>query len=177
MLISCPECKKEVSNEALSCPHCGHPLKPTAELQPPLPIKGKAPIFLILSVIALVLTLGTPRFLALFPIMGVLGCAVISLFRKERGKVMAAISLLLGIGVWVLNEMPSATTAQRARLRAGPRIWAPQTQRARLRAGPRIGAPQKSWPTTGTRTLTSEPTALSNGMFKSAINRREILGT
>jgi hypothetical protein len=110
MLISCPECKKEVSNEALSCPHCGHPLKPTAELQPPLPIKGKAPIFLILSVIALVLTLGTPRFLAFFPIMGVLGCAVISLFRKERGKVMAAISLLLGIGVWVLNEMPRRAT-------------------------------------------------------------------
>ncbi len=27
-LILCPECHKEVSNEAESCPHCGYPLKP-----------------------------------------------------------------------------------------------------------------------------------------------------
>ncbi len=27
-LILCPECKKEVSNEAGTCPHCGYPLKP-----------------------------------------------------------------------------------------------------------------------------------------------------
>ena len=26
-LIHCPECNHEVSNEALSCPHCGYPLK------------------------------------------------------------------------------------------------------------------------------------------------------
>ena len=26
-LISCPECKKDVSTEADSCPHCGHPIK------------------------------------------------------------------------------------------------------------------------------------------------------
>ncbi len=27
-LILCPECKKEVSTEAGTCPHCGYPLKP-----------------------------------------------------------------------------------------------------------------------------------------------------
>ena len=26
-LIECPECGKEVSSEAESCPHCGHPIK------------------------------------------------------------------------------------------------------------------------------------------------------
>jgi len=26
-LISCPECKKEISDKALSCPSCGYPLK------------------------------------------------------------------------------------------------------------------------------------------------------
>jgi len=26
-LISCPECKKEVSDQATSCPQCGHPLR------------------------------------------------------------------------------------------------------------------------------------------------------
>ena len=26
-LISCPECKKEISSAATSCPSCGHPLR------------------------------------------------------------------------------------------------------------------------------------------------------
>lgn len=29
MLISCPERNLQVSDKALSCPHCGHPLKPS----------------------------------------------------------------------------------------------------------------------------------------------------
>ena len=28
-LINCPECKKQVSNSALFCPHCGFPLEKT----------------------------------------------------------------------------------------------------------------------------------------------------
>ena len=27
MLIKCPECHREISNQAISCPHCGYPLK------------------------------------------------------------------------------------------------------------------------------------------------------
>jgi predicted amidophosphoribosyltransferase len=27
-LIECPECKKEISDHASSCPHCGYELKP-----------------------------------------------------------------------------------------------------------------------------------------------------
>lgn len=30
MLINCPECELQVSDKALSCPHCGYPLKPSA---------------------------------------------------------------------------------------------------------------------------------------------------
>lgn len=26
-LIECPECRREISSEAISCPHCGYPLK------------------------------------------------------------------------------------------------------------------------------------------------------
>lgn len=29
MLVDCPECKNQVSNEATSCPKCGHKLKDT----------------------------------------------------------------------------------------------------------------------------------------------------
>lgn len=31
MLIKCPECELQVSDRALSCPHCGYPLKPEAK--------------------------------------------------------------------------------------------------------------------------------------------------
>lgn len=27
MLFKCPECDLQVSDKAISCPHCGHPLK------------------------------------------------------------------------------------------------------------------------------------------------------
>ena len=38
-LISCPECSREVSDQAAACPHCGYPLSPrrTATAQPPDP--------------------------------------------------------------------------------------------------------------------------------------------
>lgn len=35
-LVTCPECKKEVSDQALSCPHCGYPLQLVREGTPPL---------------------------------------------------------------------------------------------------------------------------------------------
>lgn len=31
-LFNCPECGKEISDQAVSCPHCGYPLKPDATL-------------------------------------------------------------------------------------------------------------------------------------------------
>lgn len=31
MLIKCPECELQVSDKALSCPHCGYPMKPGAQ--------------------------------------------------------------------------------------------------------------------------------------------------
>ena len=30
-LINCPECKKEVSDKAISCPYCGFPISPVLE--------------------------------------------------------------------------------------------------------------------------------------------------
>ena len=32
MLIKCPECGKEISSEAVSCPHCGYPIKKNLDL-------------------------------------------------------------------------------------------------------------------------------------------------
>ena len=39
MLIKCPECDLQVSDMALSCPHCGYPLKTTSVTQIPKPRK------------------------------------------------------------------------------------------------------------------------------------------
>jgi hypothetical protein len=30
-LISCPTCRREVSEDAEKCPHCGHPIKKKSE--------------------------------------------------------------------------------------------------------------------------------------------------
>ncbi len=111
MLIECHECKREVSDQAESCPHCGHPIKATTHEIPRISQKERsAPIFLVLSVIALVLTLGTPRLLLFFPLMGTLGCAAISLLRKEKGRPGAVLVLILGIGLWALSDLGSLTS-------------------------------------------------------------------
>ena len=31
MLIECPECQLQISNKAISCPHCGYPMKPSVQ--------------------------------------------------------------------------------------------------------------------------------------------------
>lgn len=106
MLIECPECKRQVSDQAESCPHCGHPMK---QATPPAPTAEKkernAPIFLVLSIIAFVLTLNTPKLLLFFPLMATLGCAVISLFRNEKGRIGAVLVLLFTGGLFVLSEL------------------------------------------------------------------------
>lgn len=33
-LIKCPDCGKEISSHAESCPHCGYPLKKKSEIRP-----------------------------------------------------------------------------------------------------------------------------------------------
>ena len=36
MLIKCPECELQVSDKALSCPHCGYPLQDGAPSAKPI---------------------------------------------------------------------------------------------------------------------------------------------
>jgi hypothetical protein len=35
-LVSCPECKEKVSDQASACPHCGHPMQPALKVDEPL---------------------------------------------------------------------------------------------------------------------------------------------
>jgi hypothetical protein len=106
MLIECPECKRQVSDQAEGCPHCGHPIRSSVhEIPRATPKDRNAPIFLVLASIALVLSLFTPRLLLFFPIMGTLGCTAISLFRKEKGRIGAVLVLVFAVGLLVLSEV------------------------------------------------------------------------
>jgi hypothetical protein len=107
MLIECPECKRQVSDQAEACPQCGHPIRPAAVGEiAQATVKGRnAPVFLVLGSIALVLSLCTPRLLLFFPIMGTLGCAAISLLRREQGRVGGILVLVFGIGLLAFSEV------------------------------------------------------------------------
>lgn len=58
-LVSCPECGKEISDAAHTCPHCGHPFQ---ESQPhdasPVPRKSKRPIITAACVLVFVAVVG-----------------------------------------------------------------------------------------------------------------------
>ena len=57
-LINCPECNREISDQAKFCPHCGYPLKnitPTAVKQTPKAKKSLKPAPIILAAVAFVL--------------------------------------------------------------------------------------------------------------------------
>jgi hypothetical protein len=43
MLIKCPECQKEISDAAASCPHCGKGIK-----RPPIKVSADIGVFIIL---------------------------------------------------------------------------------------------------------------------------------
>ncbi|MGP8282819.1 MAG: hypothetical protein ACLQT6_08910 [Desulfomonilaceae bacterium] len=40
-LIKCPECNKDVSTQAASCPHCGAPISPPQEIKVVTELTGK----------------------------------------------------------------------------------------------------------------------------------------
>jgi zinc-ribbon domain len=110
MLIECPECKRQVSDQAESCPHCGNPMKPSvseAHGVTQTQKERRAPIFLGIAAIALILSLFTPRLLLFFPIMATLSCATIALFRKETAPAAAVLVLVLGVGILVLDNSGS----------------------------------------------------------------------
>lgn len=48
-LIKCPECGKDISDEAKACPNCGHPLQPKS--------KKKSPLIIVLAIIGGVIAL------------------------------------------------------------------------------------------------------------------------
>ncbi len=98
MLINCPECKKEVSDKAMSCPHCGYLLK---EIQQPLstpqvtpPSKKKTP--LLKKEINSSLCLGISAYFALFILLPYASEDV----SVSAIALAAAVMFLRGLSIW-----------------------------------------------------------------------------
>jgi hypothetical protein len=115
MLIECPECKRQISDAAPSCPGCGYVLsKPqgATELSPAPPAQsgsmGSAPVFLAIATVSLVLSPFTPRILLFFPVMVAVGCSVVSFFRRERLRFGAVIVAVLAIVLFSMSEADMA---------------------------------------------------------------------
>lgn len=67
-LINCPECKKEVSDQSISCPNCGYPIRQNSIFSSPPPLPSNnlenlnrkkqeektSPIVIIASILALI---------------------------------------------------------------------------------------------------------------------------
>lgn len=114
MLVKCPECSREISDSAPSCPHCGFvqkaafpDLKPGAASSRPADGGSRTPvtpIFLLAAGVAFFLALFTPRIVAVLPILGAVILAVVSLVRREPFKVAAFGVIVFSIGLFVLSS-------------------------------------------------------------------------
>lgn len=119
MLVECRECKKQISDQAAACPNCGcprHPAQPAdTATNASVPaynaqtLKKRSPTFLVVAATSLVLALFTPRILLSLILLVVFVSGVLSLIRRETGRVGAVIILLLGVGLLVLNEEMSSS--------------------------------------------------------------------
>lgn len=114
MLIECPECKREISDQAASCPHCGFAQRKTETTSASTPAisdtpQSKSPVLLIIALIALLLGLFTPRILIFFPVLITLGCATVSLVRKEAGRPLSIVALIGGVGLLLLSGVNTSS--------------------------------------------------------------------
>lgn len=122
MLIKCPECTREVSDKATSCPHCGNPLAiPVLTSQvatSPAKRAARSPVFLLLGFVCLVLAFTTPKLLLFFPLLGALGFSIVSVTRGESGTPLAVLVMLGGVFVWYASSYTGGSVTE-AKDRAG----------------------------------------------------------
>jgi hypothetical protein len=104
MLIDCPECGQKVSDQAGSCPQCGHPI--AAAVAKPAAVdshrRGRSSVFCGAAFVMLVLAAMSPRILVTIPVGLTVILAAISLVRRER---LAMLSLIvIGLALWLAYE-------------------------------------------------------------------------
>lgn len=96
-LINCPECSKEISDTAEICIHCGFALQQKYPVN--IHRKKKSATFQAIAIIALIVSLFTPRIFINMVLLVVLGSSVVSLIRSEKNWGLSIATFLLGIGL------------------------------------------------------------------------------
>lgn len=79
-LITCPECNREISDTALSCPHCGYVMNPVSTAQTRrTPLSAVEPTFMtgvLMIVGGIICGLGSLVFLLFFLPLGIFGLII-----------------------------------------------------------------------------------------------------
>ena len=99
MLTNCPECKKEMSDTAPSCPHCGYvtkPIAPTGSSIGNQPTSRKSAVFQCVSLGAIAVALFTPRILVTIPCLVIISAGILALVRKEPRWLLSLASTIVG---------------------------------------------------------------------------------
>jgi hypothetical protein len=103
-LINCPECGKDVSDSAKSCPHCGYELKPQKDPEVQKLAqerirkwkKKRKPIFLIIAVVLFIIAFAVPKeYILLIGLLMVIS-SIISMLKKEKWVGGSIATLILG---------------------------------------------------------------------------------
>lgn len=71
-LIACPECQREISEQATSCPHCGMPIRAQSALQPPIVTVSRESRSLAIALACILGGIGAHKFYLNKPGMGVI---------------------------------------------------------------------------------------------------------
>jgi len=105
MLITCPECSRDVSDKAPTCPNCGYVL---ASNQPPLVTSklGKTAVFQFMAIAGTGVALFTPMILVSIVCLFVIATAVVSVFRSEPRRILSIICI--GIAAFILYAASSS---------------------------------------------------------------------
>lgn len=99
MLIKCPECSKDISDLAPSCPHCGFILKtmkPKNNSEKTESISRKKATSQFISLSAIIVALFTPKILISLPCLVIISSGIIALFRKEPRWFLSVVSIFIG---------------------------------------------------------------------------------
>lgn len=100
-LIKCPECEREISDQAPTCPHCGVPLKQT-ELNITTANESSTPVWGIIGIIAGLGALILPYFVAVFLLPVSFICGIVAYRKGQKQSGITTIILATLAFCWVI---------------------------------------------------------------------------
>lgn len=100
-LIKCPECEREISDQAPTCPYCGVPLKQT-ELNITTTKESSTSVWSIIGIIAGLGALILPYFVAVFMLPVSFICGIVAYRKGQKRSGITAIIFAILAFCWVI---------------------------------------------------------------------------